>query len=145
MRQHTTKRESSQESSHAHIIDNPFLDYTITYFDNAGLAAPPQLAAIFTPKFKVKEHSRPQEKHEENERLFSIPKAAKYLGRTTWSMRHLIEKGSIPIVREGKRIFFDVKDLDKYIERNKVNGVEPSPSRKVLPQAGRREGDKKRG
>jgi hypothetical protein len=56
-------------------------------------------------------------------RLYSLPEAAHYLGRTLWSMRELIWKGSIPIVREGKRIFVDVNDLNLYIERNKETYV----------------------
>ena len=56
-------------------------------------------------------------------RLYSLPEAAHYLGRTLWSMRELIWKGSIPIVREGKRIFIDINDLNSYIERNKTNYV----------------------
>jgi len=35
-------------------------------------------------------------------------------------MRELIWKGSIPIVREGKRIFVDVKDLEDYVAKNKT-------------------------
>jgi hypothetical protein len=53
-------------------------------------------------------------------RLYNLPEAAHYLGRTLWSMRELVWKGSIPIVREGKRIFVDLKDLDNYIERCKT-------------------------
>ena len=56
-------------------------------------------------------------------RLYSLPEAAQYLGRTVWSMRELIWKGSLPIVREGKRIFIDVNDLEEYIERNKTTYV----------------------
>ncbi len=56
-------------------------------------------------------------------RLYSLPEAAHYLGRTLWSMRELVWKGSVPIVREGKRIFLDRVDLDAYIERNKTTYV----------------------
>lgn len=56
-------------------------------------------------------------------RLFTVEEAAHYLGRTVWSMRELVWKGSLPIVREGKRIFIDVNDLEKYIERNKSTYV----------------------
>lgn len=56
-------------------------------------------------------------------RLYSLPEAAHYLGRTLWSIRELVWKGSIPIVREGKRIFVDVNDLNLYIEKNKMNYV----------------------
>ena len=56
-------------------------------------------------------------------RLYTLPEAAKYLGRTLWSMRELVWKGSIPIVRESKRIFIDINDLNSYIEKNKTNYV----------------------
>ena len=54
-------------------------------------------------------------------RLLSIQAAAGYMGRTVWGMRELYWANKIPMVRDGKKIFFDVKDLDAYIERNKVN------------------------
>lgn len=53
-------------------------------------------------------------------RLYSLPEAGHYLGRTLWSMRELIWKGSIPIVREGKRIFVDIKDLEGYVAKHKT-------------------------
>jgi len=53
-------------------------------------------------------------------RLYTLEEAATYLGRTVWAMRGLVWKGSIPIVREGKRIFLDIADLDKYVVRNKT-------------------------
>jgi len=53
-------------------------------------------------------------------RLYSLPEAAHYLGRTIWSMRELIWRGSIPIVREGKRIFVDIADMDAYVEKHKT-------------------------
>ncbi len=53
-------------------------------------------------------------------RLYSLPEAAQYLGRTVWSIRDLIWRGSIPIVREGKRIFVDIVDLEAYITKHKT-------------------------
>ena len=53
-------------------------------------------------------------------RLYSLPEAACYLGRSLWSMRELVWKGSIPIVREGKRIFVDVEDLETYVVKHKT-------------------------
>jgi len=52
-------------------------------------------------------------------RLLSLSAAAVYMGRTVWGMRELYWANKIPMVRDGKKIFFDVKDLDAYIERNK--------------------------
>jgi hypothetical protein len=38
-------------------------------------------------------------------------------------MSELIWAGKLPIVRTGKRIFIDVKDMDTYIEKNKETYV----------------------
>ena len=53
-------------------------------------------------------------------RLYSLSEAAHYLGRTLWSMRELVWKGSIPIVRERKRILVDIQDLESYVMRHKT-------------------------
>ena len=53
-------------------------------------------------------------------RLYSIPEAATYLGRSVWSVRELIWNGSLPSVRMGRRVHLDIIDLDRWIERNKV-------------------------
>lgn len=53
-------------------------------------------------------------------RLLPIPDAARYLGMTTYAMRHRIAEGRFPYVRMGKRIFLDRKDLDRFIEDSKV-------------------------
>jgi len=54
-------------------------------------------------------------------RLYTLPEAAQYLGRSEWGMRELIWSRKIPIVRpEGSRkIFLDIADLDDFIERSK--------------------------
>jgi hypothetical protein len=57
------------------------------------------------------------------QRLLTLAEGAHFLGRSVWSMRELIWKGSIPIVREGKRIFIDVVDLEGYISKNKSTYV----------------------
>ena len=53
-------------------------------------------------------------------RLFTIPEAAMYLGRSVWSIRHLIWAGGLPAVRAGKRIHIDIRDMDEFIENNKT-------------------------
>jgi len=53
-------------------------------------------------------------------RLLSLKQAADYSGITIWGLRTIIWNGLIPIVRFGSRkIYIDVKDLEKLIERNK--------------------------
>ncbi len=54
-------------------------------------------------------------------RLLSLKAAAVYMGRTTWGMRELYWANKIPWLRDGKRIYFDLRDLDAYIEGMKTN------------------------
>ena len=53
-------------------------------------------------------------------RLYSLPEAAMYLGRSTWSVRRLIWGGELPAVRAGGRVHVDVQDMDDFINKNKV-------------------------
>jgi excisionase family DNA binding protein len=63
-------------------------------------------------------------RHEQHERprkrLYTIPQAAEYLGRSPWAVRSMIWAGKLPAVRDGKRVLVDVYDLDRWIEHNKV-------------------------
>lgn len=52
-------------------------------------------------------------------RLYTVPEAAQYLGRSSWSVRRLIWSGALPEVRAGRRIHLDIKDMDTFIDRNK--------------------------
>jgi hypothetical protein len=54
-------------------------------------------------------------------RLLPLKDAARYLGFTTWGMREAIWAGLIPVVRlpNGRKMWLDVSDLDRSIERNK--------------------------
>jgi excisionase family DNA binding protein len=62
-------------------------------------------------------------------RLYSIPEAATYLGRSTWSVRRLIWAGELPAVRAGGRVHVDVQDMDSFIDRNKVREQSGEPSK----------------
>jgi len=59
-------------------------------------------------------HERPRK------RLYTVPQAAEYLGRSPWAVRSMIWSGKLPAVRDGKRVLVDVYDLDHWIEHNKV-------------------------
>ena len=52
-------------------------------------------------------------------RLYSIPEAAIYLGRSEWSIRRLIWSGELPSVRAGGRIHVDIVDMDAFIDQHK--------------------------
>lgn len=53
-------------------------------------------------------------------RLYSIPEAAFYLGRTVDALREIIWAGRLPYVKDGRRVLIDIKDMDHFIERNKI-------------------------
>ncbi len=57
-----------------------------------------------------------------SKRLYTLKEAAQYLGRSDWGMRDLIWKRLIPVVMNngGRKIFIDVRDLDAYVEKNKM-------------------------
>jgi len=53
-------------------------------------------------------------------RLYTLAEAGTYLGRSIWSVRRLIWKGLMPKIEAGGRTHIDVRDMDEFIERNKV-------------------------
>jgi len=53
-------------------------------------------------------------------RLFSLPEAAVYLGRSTWSVRRLIWGGELQQVRTGRRVHVDIEDMEEFIEKHKI-------------------------
>ncbi len=58
--------------------------------------------------------------HRSLKRLYSLSEAAIYLGRSTWSVRRLIWDGELPQVRVGRRVHIDLRDMDAFIDQNKV-------------------------
>ena len=54
-----------------------------------------------------------------NKRLYSIPEAGQYLGRTVWAVREMVYAGKIPYIRDGRRVLLDVFDMDRWIEENR--------------------------
>jgi len=57
-------------------------------------------------------------------RLYTLKEAACYLGRSDWSVREMLWSGKLPYVKDGKRIFLDIRDLDEWIDgTKKVFGV----------------------
>jgi excisionase family DNA binding protein len=51
--------------------------------------------------------------------LLSVRDAATYLGRTEQAIQHLIFSQELPVVRVGRRVHLDRRDLDAWIEKNK--------------------------
>lgn len=54
-------------------------------------------------------------------RLLPLKKAADYLGLTVWGMRERIWSGDIPVIRfpNGRKMYIDIRDIEKFIEENK--------------------------
>ncbi len=52
-------------------------------------------------------------------RLYSIEDASVYLGRSVNGVREMMCQGKIPYIKDGKRVFLDIKDMDTWIERSK--------------------------
>jgi hypothetical protein len=53
-------------------------------------------------------------------RLLSVDLAAVYLGRSREAVQILASSGKIPIVLADQQVFLDRRDLDEWIEDNKV-------------------------
>ena len=53
-------------------------------------------------------------------RLLSVEEAAVYLGRTKEAVQHLIAAAKLPVVKADRRVFLDIKDLDRWIEQSKI-------------------------
>lgn len=52
-------------------------------------------------------------------RLLDVKQAGAYLGVSPWTVRELAWRGELPEVRIGRRLLFDIRDLDGLVERNK--------------------------
>ena len=51
--------------------------------------------------------------------LLNVKEAAVYLGRSEQAVQHLIFEKQLPVVRVGRRVHLDRRDLDCWIEKNK--------------------------
>ncbi|MCW5799762.1 MAG: helix-turn-helix domain-containing protein [Nitrospira sp.] len=71
-------------------------------------------------------------------RLYSVREAARYLGVSQWAVRHLNWSSKLPCVRQGRRVLFDIYDMDRFIENNKQEGHygHDLSSQKIRPDDG---------
>lgn len=49
-------------------------------------------------------------------RLLTYAEAAERIGRTPQSLKHLVRRGEMPVIRHGRTVRFDIYDLDQWIE-----------------------------
>ena len=74
-----------------------------------------KVAAKLDPQGAVAQHIQP--------RLLTVRQAAKYLGCSEASIYHQIKAGKLVVVRRDRRVFLDVRDLDRMIEACKRSVV----------------------
>jgi len=53
-------------------------------------------------------------------RLLDVPRAAQYLSTSRWAIRTLAWEKRVPFVRLGKKILFDKRDLDNFVDQLKA-------------------------
>ena len=58
-----------------------------------------------------------------SKRLYDLKEAAIYLGRPVFSVRTLIWNGALPVIKDSRKLYVDIVDMDTYIERNKERMV----------------------
>jgi excisionase family DNA binding protein len=56
-------------------------------------------------------------------RLLTVEQAASYLGRSKEAVEHMVASAKIPTVRIDRRVFIDVRDLERLIDDSKVTGI----------------------
>jgi excisionase family DNA binding protein len=53
-------------------------------------------------------------------RLLTVKDAAEYLSCTIWAVRELAWAQKVPSIKIGRRLLFDIRDLDAFVETAKV-------------------------
>ena len=53
-------------------------------------------------------------------RLYDLKEAAIYLARPVFSVRGLIWKGALPVIRDGRKLYLDIVDMNKWIDRSRT-------------------------
>lgn len=56
-------------------------------------------------------------------RLFSVKRAAEYLGRPVYSLRMLIYSKALPVVKDtpdSRKYYIDINDLERFIAERKT-------------------------
>ena len=58
-----------------------------------------------------------------HKRLYDLKEAAHYLGRPVFSVRTLIWNGALPYIKDGRKQYLDVYDMNDYIEKSKERTI----------------------
>jgi hypothetical protein len=74
-------------------------------------------------------------------RVLDLPRAAEYVGLTPTALAGMVHRGALPVIRypglrpwagAGSKMYFDVRDLDQFIEMNKEYGYEELDGKKRI-------------
>jgi|YelNatPaOPRAMG01_1025707.scaffolds.fasta_scaffold638782_1 putative molybdopterin biosynthesis protein len=57
-------------------------------------------------------------------RLLTIKEASEYLGISVKGLYNMVNRRELPFYKIGKRVRFDMKQLDEWIEKHKVESVD---------------------
>lgn len=52
-------------------------------------------------------------------RLYNVSEAADYLGRSVNAIREMQWAGKLSYIKDGKRILFDIRDMDSWIDSHR--------------------------
>ena len=55
-----------------------------------------------------------------NKRLYSIKELVREIGVTEWFWRSQIWDGNLPFIQIGKKMLIDSKDIERFIQKNKI-------------------------
>jgi len=56
----------------------------------------------------------------EEQLLWNFEQACKKLNKTPWGLRWLVRTRNVPIVRIGRKIYFDPVEIKKWIDQQKI-------------------------
>lgn len=57
-------------------------------------------------------------------RLFSIKEIASYIGRSPWTIAEMVRTGKLAYIKDGRRKFLDICDINKWIESSKRQDID---------------------
>lgn len=59
----------------------------------------------------------------QKQNLVKISVASRLIGYSTEYVYHLVRKGTIPFVKQGRHLRFDVNELEQWLEQQYVKGI----------------------
>ncbi len=86
-------------------------------------ATPQDLLALLTAQIRTQLMAEMQSSAKPPaaaKRLMTPKEAGEYIGRSESAIRQLIHKQQLPVIRFGRNVRIDLKDLDRIIDENRM-------------------------